>query len=265
MSQALHSLSACMEDTLAWMQQNMLKLNCDKTEWARCVNDHSYNGLWLTALSLSRGSVPSIQLRLQGVSGVEFDATLKMDRQVSAMCKGLHYHLSNIARIRPYISKEACEHACRAVALSRLEIMQTLCDFGASNSVKFSGCHDVVQNRAAKLIFNARNARSYHTLAPTSPLAPSQKYAYCRKILTITYKCLHNHSPNLSQRSSLILTTLQGPGLRSCRQIAQFFMYPERYTVTDDNAFQSGCDLAFGINSPETSGLQHLWKFSRNF
>ena len=104
--------------------------------------------------------------------------------QVSAMCKGLHYHLSNIARIRPYISKEACEHACRAVALSRLDYVNSVL-YGANNSqIQRLQC---VQNRAAKLIFKA--------LAPTSPLAPSQKTHTVNKILTITYKCLHKHAP----------------------------------------------------------------------
>ena len=114
---------------------------------------------------------------------VEFDAILKLDRQLSAMCKGIHYHLSNIACIRPYISKEACEHACRAVALSRLDYANSVL-YGASNSkIQRLQC---VQNRAAKLIFKARKRVHVTPLLQHLHWLPVRK-CILFKILTITY------------------------------------------------------------------------------
>ena len=107
---ALSSLSSCVEYLqMKWMACNMLKLNCDKTEFLVVSTPHA------------RQYVSDVKLLISGLSinptfaakslGVEFDSALKMDRHVSTLCRGLHYHLSNIARIRPFIDAKACEHA----------------------------------------------------------------------------------------------------------------------------------------------------------
>ena len=230
MSQALHSLSACMEDTLAWMQQNMLKLNCDKTEFLVVSTPQLQRIVANSSLTFAGTTIHPTASAMS--LGVEFDATLKMDRQVSAMCKG-HYHLSNIARIRPYISKEACEHACRAVALSRLDYANSVL-FGASNSqIQRLQC---VQNRAAKLIFNARKRDHVTPLLQHLHWLPVRKRILF-KILTITYKCLHNQAP--TYLSALLSTHHSArPGLRSTTD-STILHVPRTYTVTDDNAFQS--------------------------
>ena len=220
-----------MEYTLAWMQQNMLKLNCDKTEFLVVSTPQLQRIVANSSLTFAGTTIhPTASARSLGV---EFDATLKMDRQVSAMCKGLHYHLSNIARIRPYISKEACEHACRAVALSRLDYANSVL-FGASNSqIQRLQC---VQNRAAKLIFNARKRDHVTPLLQHLHWLPVRKRILF-KILTITYKCLHNQAP--TYLSALLSTHHSArPGLRSTTD-STILHVPRTYTVTDDNAFQS--------------------------
>ena len=149
------------------------------------------------------------------------------------MCKGLHYHLLTIARIRPYISNEACEHACRAVALSRLDYANSVL-YGASNSqIQRLQC---VQNRVVKLIFKARKRHHVTPLLQHLHWLPVRKRILF-KTLTITYKCLHNQAP--TYLSALLSTHHSArPELRSTTD-STFLHVPRTYTVTDDNAFQS--------------------------
>ena len=65
------------------------------------------------------------------------------------MCRSLHYHLSNIARIRPYINKEPCGHAVRTLISTRLDYANSLL-FGI-RAVDIQRLQRV-QNRAAKLV-----------------------------------------------------------------------------------------------------------------
>ena len=230
-NQALLTLSSCIEDILKWMQQNMLKINCDKTEFLVVSSPHLQRLVADCSLTFAGVTIPPAKFVRS--LGVEFDTALKMDRQVSSMCKGLHYHLSNLARIRPYITKEACEHACRALALSRLDYANSLL-YGSSASLIQR--LQRIQNRAAKLIFKAHRRDHVTPLLQQLHWLPVQKRILF-KILTITYKCLHNLAP--SYLSALLSFHHSArSGLRSATDKTLLHI-PRTTTVTDDNAFQS--------------------------
>ena len=142
-------------------------------------------------------------------------------------------YCANIARIRSHITQEACEHACRAIALSRLDYANSLL-YGASDS-QIQRLQRV-QNRAAKLIFKARKRDHVTPLLQQLHWLPVQQRILF-KILTITYKCLHNQVP--SYLGTLLKIHLPArPGLRSSTDRTLLHV-PRTTTVTDDNAFQS--------------------------
>ena len=136
-----------------------------------------------------------------------------MDKHVSELCRRLHYHLSNLARIRPFIDRKACEDAVRAIISSRLDYANSLL-YGA-NSSQIQRLQKV-QNRAAKLIFMLRKHDHVTPLLKQLHWLPiGQRIVF--KILMIVYKCLQGKAPTYMYLSSLI-TPYQSarPGLRSC-------------------------------------------------
>ena len=53
--------------------------------------------------------------------GVIFDNTMNMESHVNKICQTAYIHLRNISKIRPYITKDACESLVHAFITSRLD------------------------------------------------------------------------------------------------------------------------------------------------
>eukprot|EP00057_Strongylocentrotus_purpuratus_P002063 XP_003723768.1 PREDICTED: RNA-directed DNA polymerase from mobile element jockey-like [Strongylocentrotus purpuratus] len=190
MTAALESLSACIINLQQWMKSNMLKLNSEKTDFLIVASPryrHLISGIVLTI----GGTViePSTSIRSLGV---EIDANLKLNRHVSSLSSSLHFHLSNIARIRPFLDQSACEHAVRALVSSRIDYANSLlCGTSALNVKRLQRA----QNRAAKLVFRAKKYDHVTPFLQQLHWLPVEK-RITYKILTITYKCLNNSAPN---------------------------------------------------------------------
>ena len=204
---AIGSLSSCISDLQLWMQRNMLKLNCEKTEFLVAVSP--YFSRLVSDISLTIGDAvikPSTSVRSLGVV---MDPSLKMNQHVSSLSSSLHFHLSNIARIRPYLDKSACKHAVRALVTSRTDYSNSLlCNISSSNIERLQRA----QNRAAKLVFRAKKYdRATPFLRQLHWLPIEKQITY--KILTITYKCIHKTAPSYLQN---LLSSYQ-PGRHGLR------------------------------------------------
>ncbi len=81
--------------------------------------------------------------------GVMWDSYLNMDKHVSAVIKSCNFHLSRIARIRPYLTVGACKTLIQAWVIARLDYKNsTLCGLPVSLLTKLQK----VQNRATRLV-----------------------------------------------------------------------------------------------------------------
>ena len=81
--------------------------------------------------------------------GVMWDSYLNMDKHVSAVIKFCNFHLSRIARIRPYLTVDSCKTLIQALVIARLDYgNSTLCGLPVSLLTKLQK----VQNRAARLV-----------------------------------------------------------------------------------------------------------------
>ena len=58
--------------------------------------------------------------------GVVFDSQLRMERHINTLTKTCFYQLSNISRIRRFISKDACRSLVQAAVTSRLNYANSL-------------------------------------------------------------------------------------------------------------------------------------------
>ena len=115
----------------------------------------------------------------------------KMDAHVSSLCRGLHFQLSNIARIRPFITQEACQHATRALISTRLDYANSLLYGSRSTDLQRL---QRTQNRAAKLIFKSHKHDHVTPLLKELHWLPV-KERIIFKILTIVYKCMNIKAP----------------------------------------------------------------------
>ena len=204
-------------------------LNCDKTEFLFVSNPcfhHSFSGVSLTiddAVIQPSSSVRSL--------GVLIDSSLKMNPHVSSLSSSLHFHLSNIARIRPFLNQTACEHAVRAIITSRIDYANSLL-FGTS-SANIQRLQRA-QNRAAKLVFLAKKKDHVTPLLRELHWLPVQK-RISFKILTLTYKCMHNSAP--SYLMSLIPRYESGRlGLRSGKDVT-LLATPRNTSRAGDKSF----------------------------
>ena len=148
-NEALRPLSDCVQQVQKWMQFNMLKLNSDKTEFIVFSSPRFKHLLSDISLKISDSTILSPGTSVK-ILGVTFDWVMKMDQHVTSLCHSLHYHLSNIVRIRPYINKEACGHAVRTLISTHLDYANSLL-FGI-RAVDIQRLQQV-QNRATKLVF----------------------------------------------------------------------------------------------------------------
>jgi hypothetical protein len=147
---ALSVLTKCIDEVSGWMAQNMLCLNNDKTEFIIVANPRFLNSL--SDISLRVGDTiinPRPHVRNLGV---EFDSSLNMSHHVSTLCRSLNFHLRNLSRIRMFIDDATCHHAVRALITSRLDYSNSLLYGTATKEINRL---QRLQNRAAKLIFNA--------------------------------------------------------------------------------------------------------------
>ncbi len=97
------TLSACLLEIKAWMKHSFLKLNCSKTEIVLIGTPSNVNKCSNFKLSVNNTQIsPSAQVRNLGVI---FDAQLTFNFHFKNITKVAFFHLRNIARIRPFLSR----------------------------------------------------------------------------------------------------------------------------------------------------------------
>ena len=152
----IHSTQSCISDIKAWMTNNQMQLNNDKTEVI----------LIATKTVLNSDSVPqSINLEGSDIKfvntvrslGVCLDPTLSFQQQISSVCRVCYLELRRISAIRHYLSEDVTKKLLCALVLSRLDYCNSLlvrCPKYLLSKLQ------KVQNNAARLIF--RTTRSAH-------------------------------------------------------------------------------------------------------
>ena len=97
----LARIQLCVSDIREWMNQNMLKLNDDKTELI--VFTTKYKQDLYNDLSITIGdTVVDCSSQVKDI-GVIFDRVLSLRQHFSYTPKTCRFHLRNISRIRKYI------------------------------------------------------------------------------------------------------------------------------------------------------------------
>ena len=132
-----------------------------------------------------------------------------METHISAITKSCNYRLSNIGRIRRFISMDACKTLVNSIVTSRLDYGNSLL-FGINKEL--INRLQRVQNNAARLIYRIRK-RDHITpiLAELHWLPVEFRSQY--KILVYTYSSLHGIAPDYLK--NLVTVQEQHRSLRS--------------------------------------------------
>ena len=109
----------------AWMGNNKLKLNPDKTEFIVIGNDQirsSLKSLFPVSL-LGNTMEPAESVKNLGVI---LDAKNSLQRHVTNLCRISYYHLRELCRVRRYLNHETAVKVANALVSSRLDYCNSL-------------------------------------------------------------------------------------------------------------------------------------------
>jgi hypothetical protein len=229
-SQAKCKLEACVDDIRAWMRQNKLQLNEDKTELVVITPSRQSGKVQIESVKVGTSDVlPSESARNLGAT---FDKNMTLQPHVSSLVRSCNWQLRRIGQLRKYLTTEAAEKIIHAFISSRLD---------NGNSLLF-GLPDYQINRLQRIhntaarILTLTNKYSHITPILESLHWLPIQYRIMFKILTLTYRCLNGSAPSyLSQ----LLSPYNPP--RSLRSSDQLLLtIPKTKTKTyGDRAFQN--------------------------
>ena len=187
----LSRIELCVSEITEWMNQNMLKLNDEKTElivFTSKYKQDSYNDLSITI----GDTLVNCSSQVKDL-GVIFDRVLSLRQHVSYTSKTCRYHLRNISRIRKYIPHDISIVIIKSLVMSRLDYSNgslyglPKCTVSGLQAVQNSAARIVTQERLRDHDSMSRALMELHWL----PVDKRIEY----KLLLYTYKALHGLAP----------------------------------------------------------------------
>lgn len=188
-SLSIQSLTACLEETKAWMNDNFLQLNSSKSEYLLIGTPHQLKSSPLTVLSFAGHSINPTTSATN--LGVRFDPTLSFDLHIQHICKTSFFHLRNISKLRPFLSLPAAEKLVHAFVSSRLDYCNALLiGISGRNLQRLQS----IQNCAARILM--RVPKRHHI----TPILHNLHWLPVRfrleyKICLLTHQCVYGSAP----------------------------------------------------------------------
>ena len=218
-------IEACMLEVQQWMKANMLKLNCDKTEFIIFKPRQNTTSLSQCTLNLDSSIfTPAAHVKNLGVIQ---DSHLTLEKQINNVSRSCYHQIRNIGRIRRYITTDACRTLVQANVTSRLDYANSLY-YGLPNTLLSR--LQMVQNTAARLIsLSSRRDHITPILMQLHWLPVEQRLKY--KVLLYTFKAIKRDAP--SYICDLIQVREPPRVLRSASR--SLLVVPRTRTVTTSN------------------------------
>ena len=187
---AIDNLENAIKDIKAFMLENKLKLNDDKTEVIFLGTDIRLKEVKSTKVKIGESLIfPANKVKNLGVV---FDENLNMDKQVKATCKSGFYHIKNLWRIRKFLNEEQAIVAAHAFVSSKLDYGNALLGGVPKYLVKKL---QVVQNAAARVVTKTGKYDHISEKLRDMKRLPV-KYRILYKLNMLTWKALNGQSPD---------------------------------------------------------------------
>ena len=148
LNQSVDKVQQCIMEIKLWINNNMLKLNDDKTEVLFIASPHFQKSLERDAcLIVDQTSVSQSQSARN--IGVNFDDEMLLKQHISTVCQTAFFHLWSICQIRRYLTEDACTTLLDSLVSTRI-------DYCNSHLVNLSACSleklQWVLNTAARIV-----------------------------------------------------------------------------------------------------------------
>ena len=183
-------IERCLADIHAWMTNNKLKLNNDKTEIMLFGTKSSLADVNITSLEVAGTRVHVSDGPVRNL-GVLLDNSLSMSSQVNRMVQSACFHLRNIGQVRNKLTESSTKSLVQSLVISRLDYGNSLlCGLPIDLVTKLQ----LVQNKAARLITLTKK-RDHITpvLCRLHWLPVDVRINF--KVLLIVYKAMHGLAP----------------------------------------------------------------------
>jgi len=221
-------IQSCMSAISSWMSNNSLKMNADKFEFIVFHPKRQQFDPQEYSLTLANTTYQPV-LKVRNL-GVVQDSQLKMEQQVSSVCRSCYNQIRSIGRIRNFINTDTCRTLVQALVTSRLDYANSLL-LGITKAQ--TDRLQRLQNCAARLI--TRTPMRDHMMPVLKELhwLPAQ-YRPKFKVLLFTYKALHGSAP--SYLADMITEYKPARALRSANQ--GLLVVPEVRTLYGERSFR---------------------------
>ena len=183
------SLEECLSNIIKWMADHKLKMNNDKTEVIVYGTKQQLNKLNIKSINVGGTEVKCV-MSVRDL-GVTLNNDLSLDNHIKKKCQTASFHLRNIKKIRHYLSKSTTEILIHGLVNSHLDFCNGLF---VDQPQYLLNKLQVIQNRAARVIFNVKYDHSAEPLLRSLHWLPVRARVQF-KILTIVHKCLNKTAP----------------------------------------------------------------------
>ena len=184
----LARIQLCVSEMREWMNQNMLKLNDDKTELIVFTSKYKQDLYYYLSLMI-------VDIVVDCSSQVKniFDRVLSLRLHVSYTSRTCRFHLRNIGRVRKCIPQDTRVVLIKSLVMSRLAYSNGLL-YGLPKCTVYG--LKSLQNSAARIVTQKRlqdHDSMSRTLIGLDWLPVDKRIEY--KLLLYTYRALHDLAP----------------------------------------------------------------------
>eukprot|EP00919_Chromeraceae_sp_WS-2016_P077025 GHVR01182277.1.p1 GENE.GHVR01182277.1~~GHVR01182277.1.p1 ORF type:complete len:251 (-),score=13.94 GHVR01182277.1:587-1339(-) len=123
-SNALTLVEHWLTDIEKWMNENMLKLNSDKTEVMLFTSKHNAKHMDTVVVRVGDTDITSVSSVTN--LGVMFDSAMNMEKHVQNICRSTYFQLHNIGHIRRYLTGNDTKSLANGLVSSRLNYCNSL-------------------------------------------------------------------------------------------------------------------------------------------
>ena len=208
---AKRKIESCLQNVAAWMTENRLKLNSDKTEILIIGTRQQLSKMTYESINVCGEDIKSSSY-IRNL-GVYLDPEMKMTFHVQHIERVCFRNLRELRSIRRYLTMNATRTLVQAMVTSHLDYANGLL-YGISNDLLYR--LQKIQNAAARLVLNIRKYDHItHGLKKLHWLPVRYRIEF--KIAVTTYKVLQTNQPEYLRE--LLAIKENKRSLRSCSKM----------------------------------------------
>ena len=186
---SLDRIEKCLTEIVLWMNNNMLKINADKTELMIFTSQKNQKHVETMTVNIGNENIqPSNTVRNLGAM---LDRNMTMEKHVSSVCRSGYGQLRQIGHIRKYLTTDATKSLVNSLVTSRMDYCNALL-YGIPKLLLDK--LQRLQNTSARVITRtSRHAHITPVLKELHWIPVAHRIDF--KILVQTFKALQDQSP----------------------------------------------------------------------